>query len=59
MREFMRRVYVCLVEDPYSREFKIDAIFQRKKDADDYVLRTCAATGASKDCFRIERYFVN
>lgn len=55
----MRRVYVCLVEDPYSREFKIDAIFQRKKDADDYVLRTCAATGASKDCFRIERYFVN
>lgn len=58
MREIYR-VYVCLIEDPYSREFKIDKIFQRKKDADDYVLRTCAATGSSKDCFRIERYFVN
>ena len=42
-----------------SYEYLVDAIFKKKKDAEEYIEKRCAITGRNKDCYRIEKYPVD
>jgi len=51
-------VCIVLVEDPFSREFVIDTVFHKKKDAENYIIKQCAKTGQSEDNYKIEELVV-
>lgn len=52
-------VYIVFLEDLMSYEYLVDAIFKKKKDAEEYIEKRCAITGRNKDCYRIEKYPVD